>query len=127
MKYLYLSVVQQRYNTPDSSTLCTFCAAADSTDLIVKASNTSFINNTASQQGGAIHAEDWGLLQLQQCHFAGNTAAMSGGAISASGTPLEVTDTKFEGGRATFGAGLLLDSETATIAASTFWNHQVRL
>eukprot|EP00775_Hariotina_reticulata_P004934 gene4934-5176_t len=99
-------------------------AMSGSNELIVRATHTSFLNNTASQQGGAIHAQDWGLLNLQQCQFAGNSALMSGGTVSATSTRLMVTATKFERGTATFGGALLLDSGSAVISASAFWHQQ---
>jgi len=47
--------------------------------------NSTFVNNTAPDGGGAIYNNDYGTLNVTNCTFINNTAPDSGGAIYIPG------------------------------------------
>ena len=114
---------------------CTFNGNTASTDGgaiqneatgITNIVNSTFTDNSANRYGGAISIPS-GNSNINMCTFTGNTAGYAGGAISNHGT-LNVTDSKFDSNKATYG-GAIHDEpySTLTITNSTLDNNIAKL
>jgi predicted outer membrane repeat protein len=86
-------------------------------------SNSTFINNTAPQRGGAIYNAT-GTLAVQNCTFITNSSSTAGGgAIFNVGAQMTVTGSTFSGNTAAINAGAIGLSSPTTVSDSTFVNN----
>jgi uncharacterized repeat protein (TIGR01451 family) len=96
-----------------------------SSDGLVTIRRTSFVSNTSTNLGGAIHTYQYagasGVV-IEDSYFGGNTTVHNGGAIYHQNGTLAISGSTFES-NVTIGQGgalWLLEASTATISNSTF-------
>ncbi|HEY1806688.1 MAG TPA: choice-of-anchor Q domain-containing protein, partial [Terracidiphilus sp.] len=83
-------------------------------------SNSTFINNSVEEQGGAIY-DYGGNLTIQGCTFTANsTTTLGGGAIYGTGDTITVNESTFSGNTAIDNGGAIVMYGSATVTNSTF-------
>lgn len=97
--------------------------ALSGNNAAVKATNCTFQNNTANDNGGAIYT--WATANLTKCHFIGNTSHQGGAILAASNVTIEECD--FTNNVANwFGGAVYIDGTgTVTVKKSTFTGNSV--
>ena len=86
---------------------------------VVKVNGTSFIDNTATGDGGAMYVFTALGDQITDCRFLGNTAAGSGGAYWEWSNGTTISGSRFGVNKATTGGALYLDDQGSLITATT--------
>jgi len=94
--------------------------AIDIDDSIVHVSNTTFVGNVATQDGGAIHGT--GVLSITNSSFMSNTTGDDGGGIYFNG-PMTVTNSIFQDNQAGGNGGSLMNEENLMIATTSFYSN----
>ena len=84
--------------------------------------NSSFINNTASEYGGAIE-NNHGILIIRDSTFTNNTASRIGGAIENNHGILIIRDSTFTNNMADYGGAIYSDGGNLSINDSDFTNN----
>ena len=87
----------------------------------VSISNCNFINNRASEQGGAVYTK-YGLTKIRNCTFTDNYCT-KGGAVYAMFADLQITDSKFNKNSADYGGALFLRTDNNYINNNIFTNN----
>lgn len=93
--------------------------------LVATIIDCTFINNTATSDGGAISSYGSSNLKLINCYFENNTALNSGGAVGIrnNGVNTEIINCIFFNNTATYGGALYIVGST-TIRDSKFINNR---
>jgi predicted outer membrane repeat protein len=106
-----------RENTAESGGALYF-GYADSFDI----STCSFVGNSVSVTGGAIHARHG--VTITNSSFSGNSAELNGGAIYGFESDITVSGCTFSENYANhYGGGLETDTGNLTVANSVFWRN----
>jgi hypothetical protein len=85
---------------------------------VVQVTGASFINNTATRDGGAMYVFTALGNQITDCTFLGNTAAGSGGAYWEWSNGTTISRSTFGGNKAATGGALYLDDQGSVITAT---------
>ena len=85
---------------------------------VVQVTGASFINNTATGDGGAMYVFTALGNQITDCTFLGNTAAGSGGAYWEWSNGTTISRSTFGGNKAATGGALYLDDQGSVITAT---------
>ena len=94
-------------------------AAIDNTAAtVVQVTGASFVDNTATLDGGAIYVYTALGDQISDCRFVGNTAASSGGAYWEWSNGTLIAGSTFQGNTATTGGALYLDDQGSEITGT---------
>jgi predicted outer membrane repeat protein len=84
------------------------CAMSPSWGLKLLLKNTSFTNNMASEQGGALYASGAASLAVQASKFTNNLAALTGGALMCDFCgQINISSSSFTGNQAQSGGAIL--------------------
>ena len=93
-------------------------AINNTASTVVQVNGASFINNTATGDGGAMYVFTALGDQITDCRFLGNTAAGSGGAYWEWSNGTAISRSTFGGNKATTGGALYLDDQDSLITAT---------
>jgi predicted outer membrane repeat protein len=85
---------------------------------VVQVTDTSFVDNTATEDGGAIYVYTALGNQIIDCSFRGNTAAGSGGAYWEFSNGSFISGSTFRDNKATSGGALFFDDQGTEIAGT---------
>ena len=90
-------------------------AINNTASTVVQVNGASFIDNTATGDGGAMYVFTALGDQITNCRFLGNTAAGSGGAYWEWSNGTAISGSTFGGNKATTGGALYLDDQGSVI------------
>ena len=94
-------------------------AAIDNTgSTVVQVKGASFINNTATGNGGAMYVSTARADLITDCRFMRNTAAGSGGAYWESSNGTTISGSTFQGNKATTGGALFVDDQGSLVTGT---------
>jgi len=93
-------------------------AISNTASTVVQVNGASFINNTATRDGGAMYVFTALGDQITDCRFLGNTAAGSGGAYWEWSNGTTISRSTFGGNKATTGGALYLDDQGSLITTT---------
>jgi predicted outer membrane repeat protein len=79
---------------------------------------TTFTNNSASDDGGAVYTEGVSAVTLSACTLSGNAAASFGGAVAHTGAKLKIEAGTIQSNTAIGGGGVYIAKASSTNAAS---------
>ena len=92
-------------------------------DLTIK--NCNFKNNTAINDGGAVHLKSTGLIIMENNNFTNNIAGFEGGAIYSSGENMKILNSNFTANTAKTRGGAMSTGKNTEIYNSIFENNHV--
>jgi hypothetical protein len=90
---------------------------------VVQVNGASFIDNTATGDGGAMYVFTALGDQITDCRFLGNTAAGSGGAYWEWSNGTTISGSTFGGNKATTGGALYFDDQFSQITATVVYGN----
>ena len=99
--------------------------STDGADVDLAVISSSFINNTAGKDAGALFV-DGGAVSIANSSFHGNSARLKGGAISGSKGRIEVLNSTISANRAGKGAGIHLSGAETALTHVTVFDNQPR-
>ena len=99
--------------------------ATDGADVRLAIISSSFINNSAQKDAGALFV-DGGAVDIANSSFSGNSAKLKGGAISGATGRIEVLNSTISANRAETGAGIHLSGAEAALTHVTVFGNQPR-
>lgn len=112
-------------NTADCGGGAAFWGSNDAAEL----SDVLLADNTARQKGGGIYLEN-SSPAISACEFRNNRSVQMGGGVCALGSSLLLSDSFFQGGSASAGAGVYLDrpqEDWPLIARNTFFSNSAQV
>jgi hypothetical protein len=98
-------------------------AINNTASTVVQVNGASFIDNTATGDGGAMYVFTALGDQITDCRFLGNTAAGSGGAYWEWSNGTAISGSTFGGNKATTGGALYLDDQGSEISATVVYGN----
>jgi hypothetical protein len=98
-------------------------AINNTASTVVQVTGASFINNTATGDGGAMYVFTALGDRITDCRFLGNTAAGSGGAYWEWSNGTAISRSTFGGNKATTGGALYLDDQGSLITATEVYGN----
>jgi hypothetical protein len=98
-------------------------AINNTASTVVQVNGTSFIDNTATGDGGAMYVFTALGDQITDCKFLGNTAAGSGGAYWEWSNGTTISGSAFGGNKATTGGALYFDDQFSEITATVVYGN----
>ena len=89
--------------------------------------NSSFINNQAQFEGGAIDTSNWGRVEISNSSFVDNRARSGGAINTANGGQVDITNSTFSGNSAKYGGALSNSGAVTTITHVTMLDNKAQI